>query len=525
MRRKPAGLGMALLLALCLLLSGCGGGGRDEAAIPTRRSSGQGAEEETDEGEQAPAALTSFALAYHAGQSLDPITCGDGAQLQLATLLYEPLFQLDGEFSPQPLLCTGYTVSEDGLVYTLSIRQGVTFSDGSQLEARDVASSLRRAAASQRYGSRLRDIRQVTTRGSDTVVVTLARPNSHLPALLDIPVVKTGTEEDAAPAGTGPYLFITSGEGAFLAANPNWWQGRTLPLERIELVDAKDSDTVLYLFTAREIQVYAADLTRGEAALSGRLDAVDIPTATMQFLGINTRRAALQDQELRRVLRLGIPRETVVEGYLSGHAAPAQFAISPASGDYPAEMETAYSLETYRQSLTALWAAEEEREPLTLTLLVNADSASKTAIAQYLAQSLSVEGLLQVTVEALAWTDYLEALAGGDFDLYYGEVRLTADWDISELIGTGGELNYGGWSAVDTDAMLEACRAGGENAYRNLCRHLREAVPLLPVCFKSASLLTHSGAVENARPTAANIFYNFPDWVLHFAQPAEESAP
>ena len=176
-------------------------------------------------------------------------------------------------------------------------------------------------------------------------------------------------------------------------------------------------------------------------------------------------------------------------------------------------------------SLTALWAAEEEREPLTLTLLVNADSASKPAIAQYLAQSLSVEGLLQVTVEALAWTDYLEALAGGDFDLYYGEVRLTADWDISELIGTGGELNYGGWSAVDTDAMLEACRAGGENAYRNLCRHLREAVPLLPVCFKSDSLLTHSGAVENARPTAANIFYNFPDWVLHFAQPAEESAP
>ena len=516
---------LGLMLALCLALSGCGGPIQMQLDEGEDRTPWQEAEEEEAEEVKTDSGIDRFALAYHEGQTLDPITCGDGAQLQLTTLLYEPLFRLDGNFQPQGVLCTECSASEDGLVYTLTIRQGVTFSDGSTLESSDAAISLRRAMASERYGSRLSGIRQVTTRGSDTLVITLSRPNSRLAALLDIPVIKAGSEEGGVPAGTGPYLFITSGEGAYLSANPDWWQGRALPLERIELVDAKDSDTVLYLFTAREIQVYAADLTRGEAALSGRLDAVDIPTATMQFLGINTRRAALQDQELRRVLRLGIPRETVVEGYLSGHAAPAQFAISPASGDYPAEMETAYSLETYRQSLTALWAAEEEREPLTLTLLVNADSASKTAIAQYLAQSLSVEGLLQVTVEALAWTDYLEALAGGDFDLYYGEVRLTADWDISELIGTGGELNYGGWSAVDTDAMLEACRAGGENAYRNLCRHLREAVPLLPVCFKSDSLLTHSGAVENARPTAANIFYNFPDWVLHFAQPAEESAP
>ena len=142
----------------------------------------QEAEEEQSGEENTDPGIDHFALAYHEGQTLDPITCSDGAQLQLTTLLYEPLFRLDGSFHPQQVLCTGYSVSEDGLVYTLTIRQGVAFSDGSTLEADDAAESLRRAMASERYGSRLNGIRQVAARGSDTLVITLSRPNSRLTA-------------------------------------------------------------------------------------------------------------------------------------------------------------------------------------------------------------------------------------------------------------------------------------------------------------------------------------------------------
>ena len=519
MRGKFCRFLAVLLPVLCLTLSGCTGqltlGAEDQAdTLPWHETE----EELAGDAEETESVLDTFALAYHEGQSLDPITCGDGAQVQLSALLYEPLFQLDAAFVPQSVLCSGYTVSEDGLVYTLDIRQGVAFSDGSFLTAGDVAACLRRAMASQRYGNRLADVRQVSARGDDTVEVTLSRPNSRLPALLDIPVIKAGSEEHT-PIGTGPYLFVTSGEGAYLAANPDWWQGRALPVERIELVDAKDSDTVRYLFTAREIQLYAADLTAGDTALTGRLDTVDIPTAAMQFIGINARREALQDQALRQALQLGIPRETVVEGYLSGHALPAQFPVSPAAAEYPEELEEPYSLEEYRRALTALWTGgESPQQPLTLRLLVNSESAAKSAIAHYLAQSLTVEGIVHVEVEALPWTDYLEALESGDFDLYYGEVRLSADWDISALVGTGGALNYGGWSAVDTDAMLDACRSGKEAARRSFCQHLQAAVPLIPVCFPSDSLLTHSGTVENASPTAANVFYHFSEWTIHLAR-------
>ena len=70
--------------------------------------------------------------------------------------------------------------------------------------------------------------------------------------------------------------------------------------------------------------------------------------------------------------------------------------------------------------------------------------------------------------------------------------------------------------------MLEACRTGGESAERGLYQHLQEAVPLIPVCFKNDSLLTHSGTVENAQPTAADIFYNFPDWRIYLSQTEQE---
>ena len=51
-----------------------------------------------------------------------------------------------------------------------------------------------------------------------------------------------------------------------------------------------------------------------------------------------------------------------------------------------------------------------------------------------------------------------------------------------------------------------------------LCRHLSEQAPILPVCFKSVSMLLPSGAVENAIPTAANPFYNLAQWKIDIAE-------
>ena len=511
MRRNTLAALLALLLLGTLGLTACSGGSElEEQEEPWY------ALEQEEEEEEETIKLTSFALAWHQDQTMDPITCADGIQSYVASLLYEPLFELDGTFQPQSCLCDTYTVSEDGLSWTLHIRSGVAFSDGTQLAAGDVAACLRRALGSQRYGTRLSTVRSVTANSrEEQVVIRLSQPNGNLPALLDIPIVKSGTEEELVPVGTGPYVYITDGSGAYLAANGGWWKGAGHPVDRIELVNAKDDDTVRYLFTSKEIHLYAEELTGDSATLTGRLDCVDVPTATMQYVGVNARREDLSGAAVRRAISAGIDRQKLVDGYLSSHGVPAAAPLHPVSPLYPEDLSSSYSYETWYAAMTEAGLTDGE-DPMTLKLLVNSESSEKVAIAQSIAQSLSAFDLT-VTVESLPREDFLSAVAAGNFDLYYGETRLTADWDVSRLVGTGGSMNYGGWSNTTTDTLLNAFRSSEDQKANavSLYRHLSQEMPLIPVCFKSLSVLTQSGTVENIQSTQSNIYYHFSDLTIH----------
>ena len=143
-----------------------------------------------------------------------------------------------------------------------------------------------------------------------------------------------------------------------------------------------------------------------------------------------------------------------------------------------------------------------------LVLLVNEENSFKQAIANQLAESWTAGGVT-VEVRSLPWEEYAAALSAGDFDLYYGEVRLSADWDLGSLLEPYGALNYGHWSDPETSRLL-AEYAGAEDraaAMRVLCARLRDQAPILPVCFKSTSVLTQAEVVEGLAPTAAEPFY------------------
>ena len=189
------------LLCAALLLSGCASVSApdDEELLPGQSDAGSSASESAE----TPAVLPEeLALPYYPGLSLDPITCPDGVQQTVASLLCEGLFELDEAFSPQPLLCSSYTCDSTGTVYTFSLRSGALFSDGTPLTAADVADTLRRAQSSGRYGARLGDVTSIAA-GDGAVTVTLSAPNAGFPTLLDIPIAKSGTT-DSTPVGTGP---------------------------------------------------------------------------------------------------------------------------------------------------------------------------------------------------------------------------------------------------------------------------------------------------------------------------------
>lgn len=511
---------LALLLAAVLLLSGCAA-----LAEPEEDPDGEWEnyqqflpEEPREEpAEEEPDYPAFFSLPYHRDSTLDPVACGEGIQETVTALLYEPLFRLDGRFQPEPLLCESWEWDETGLVCTLTLRQDVTFSDGSALTAWDAADTLLRAMESERYGYRLRNVASVTANRRGQLVITLAAPDRGLPALLDIPIVKRNTAGQRVPVGTGPYVLVHDGGGDCLQVREDWWQRKSLPAESIPLVHAKDRDTALYLFTTRQVELLTVDPTDDPSLVNGQTQAFSQPTAIMQFIGFNTAEGRLfSNASLRTLFSKGIDRKTLADVQMAKLALAAQFPISPLSPLYPADLETAYSEEDTLSALRA--AGQDTGEKKELVLLVCGEGGFRASSARFIAEKLSVLDW-EIAVVDLPWEEYLAALEAGEFDLYFGEVRLTANWDLSDLAGTEGLLNYGAYSNGTTDAVLQSFAAAEDRteAARLLCSHFQSVAPIAPVCFKNYSVLTHPGVVEGMSPAPSDTFHGLEGWTVHLS--------
>ena len=473
---------LPLLLLPCLLLTGCW----QDAAIVEEEPYPDDITPQKEEVVPLPEALS---LPWYNGVTLDPITCPDGAQQTVAALLYEGLYALDPSFTPHPRLCESAQCNDDATVWTLTLRQNVRFSDGSALRTRDVTASLQRAKASDRYGARLSAVTSVSE-SQGRVVIRLSRPNASLPALLDIPIVKSGTQENAVPTGTGPYTKGSDTDALY--PNDHWWRSVSLPFQEIGLLPCKSEEAAAYAFSSHDVHLLFCDLTGvGGDVASTSGSHTDTDTTILQYLGFNMSRRLFEDDAMRLAISMAVDRSAIVSAYLVGHGAVTQYPINPASPLYPKALERSYTADDCAAAMAELNMADGEGI-YDLTLLVNSENTFKVAAAQGIAQALNQYDF-NVTVNALPWEEYLAALSEGRFDLYYGEYKMTADWDMTPLLYTGGSLNYGGWSDPLTDSLLETCCRADDSsraaALEAVCRRLQSQTPIIPICFKRTSVL------------------------------------
>jgi len=459
--------------------------------------------------------ITAFTLPYLSNQSLDPITCSDGVQQTVGALLYEGLFEVDNTFSFQKVLCGDYNYDAEKFIYSFTLRSGVTFYDGSSLTLADVLATYRRAAESDRYKARFSSVSSMRI-VDNALQISLAKGNSAFPALLDIPIVKSGTEKDEVPAGTGPYLFVTESGEACLLKNSDWWKGTRLPLERIELCGIRDSETAAYLFSSHGISMLVSNLTGTDATVfSSDGDETDSSGTMLLFLGFNTQQAPFNNASVRATLSACLDRTQIVSALLAGHAICTSLPISPQAAICPDEPK-AGDFSAYETALGEAGISADA--PRNMTILVNEENSFKVSIAEYICRQLSCEALT-LDVKKVNWNDYIYALYTRDYDLYLGDIKLTADWDISSLIASYGTLNYMGFYDQTTDNLLAAFLANeNETTAKALCRRFTEMSPIAPLAFRSTTVMTTSGLVEGLSPTAANPFYNFSNWQFRFTK-------
>lgn len=495
---------LALSLAAVVTLSGCSTPA--VAPTPTATPVVTGAIQEKK---------TGFALPCYPAAGFHPITGTNRLNLTLAPLLYRGLFRLDENFQPVEELCREYAVSEDGLVWTFRVTNAA-FSDGSPLTVKEVVSSLNAARKSDRYRERLANLVAVVEE-DETVVVTLSKPCGALPALLDVPIVKE-TDDPNYPLGTGVYYLQGSGEKLTLQAR----SGAATPFAAVPLRAVTASDDLIYAFDAGEIALVDTDLASTNAlGYSGRFETTDYATTALVYVGCNTRTGPCKDALVRQAVARSADREEMVKRLLAGHGIAAELPIHPVTTEYDAKAaaELRYNKETAAELLDqAGWALKDGirakgREQLTLKFIVNQDNTAKAKIAEKLSEELKLLGVV-VTLERLPWEDFTTALKRGDFDLYLGEVVLTADFDPESLLAGG--LNYGGFADEETTRLLAAYQAAmGEErktAAAELWGALARTVPIIPLCFKNGSLLTQWGQVSGAKPTQRDVFAGLENW-------------
>jgi peptide/nickel transport system substrate-binding protein len=181
-------------------------------------------------------------------------------------------------------------------------------------------------------------------------------------------------------------------------------------------------------------------------------------------------------------------------------------------------LESVYSTESFQHAMTA--AGYNEGNTVDVELLVAEGNAFRLSAAKAIAAALSVYDL-NVTVKTLPYWEYIAALQAGNFDFYYGEVRMTPDFNCAALVQTGGSLNYGRFSDAALDAQIATAfttATAPVSANEAMFKSLQSSVPIAPICFKSSSVLLQSGVVDAITPTYSDPFYQLSDWQIHIKE-------
>lgn len=459
-------------------------------------------------------APANFSLPYYPDASLHPITGNNRANMLLSSLVYEGLFELDNTFTAHGVLCSDAYTSEDGLTWTFVLGD-FAFFDGSPVTAVDVVFSLELARSSSLYSGRLTDIQRIVAKEDNTVEITLSQPNAALPCLLDIPIIRD-VGDGSMPLGTGSYSYVEDDGPLRLARQENAPQ--SAPKE-IALVPIDGADDLIYSFDCGNISLVTSDLTGTNVlGYSSGYEIFNYPTTTMLYVGFQTNSGPCKDSLIRQAISRSFDRNTVTNSLLAGHGSATCLPFSPHSTLYDADYEEplAYDPATVELLGAAGCSTGENgqlyigRTALSLTFVVNTDNSFKLAVAEYLTEQLVDLGI-SVDLQKLAWDDYVTALERGTFDLYLGEVTLTADFNLTSLLSTNGPLNYGGYASAEMDALLLELRAAEENvrplSVTAFLELFQTDMPLAPLCFKNHAVLTRWGSISGLNPTRQNPFY------------------
>jgi peptide/nickel transport system substrate-binding protein len=262
--------------------------------------------------------------------TLNPYVFGNEFDRNAFRPVYDSLLDYDlTTYEVVPALVESYEISDDGLTWTLNVRQGVTFHDGSPMTAADVVWSFEQALKPEatRTAPLLSFVESVEAVGDHTVEIALSQPDQLLPhTMIDIRVTPVDyTAYNEAPIGTGPFKFVSWDPNRQLTyeRNEDYWIEELPYLDGLEIRTVPDSSVLVIQLINGEVDLITAAPFGQIAQLvnAGMVTAVPPDDRAMGFYDIilNTQREPFDDPRVRQALSFAIDREAMVRS-LFGYA-------------------------------------------------------------------------------------------------------------------------------------------------------------------------------------------------------------
>lgn len=377
----------------------------------------------------------------------DPHTVEAAGDKEILFNVYEGLMKFDSTGTLNPCLATDVSISDDATQYTFTLREGVTFHDGSEFDAGDVVYSLNRASELM---PELAFIEDVTDNGDNTVTVTLDGPNSEMLSYFTAAIIPedSGDTIGETRIGTGPFIFESyeAGIGIVLVRNENYWNPELPYLDRVTFKVCADMDAGFLELQSGAIDIFPYLTTDKSSQLDTEtFDVLSLGSNMVQGLFLNNAVAPFDDVRVRRALNYAINREEIINLTMDGAGLPLTTAMSPVMGEaYDTSLDGTYDQDIERAQELLAEAGFPNGFDMTITVPSNYLVHVNTAVA--LADQLSAIGV-NATIEQVDWATWLDSVYTNR-EFQSTVICLTSDYAPYDVIsryistGDGNFINY-----------------------------------------------------------------------------------
>ena len=515
----------AVAMAGCMAASLAACGGSASSAASTETSTAASTEAAT--GEESTGTASGFTVQLGSNpETLDPALNNaiDGANTLIT--VFEPLLLIDENNEVIPGQAESYTVSDDGLVWTFTMRDGLKWSDGSDLTAKDFEYSFKRLAAPDTAAPYAETVvgmidgyadatgnpdaggnmttepdfdalNVVASEDGKTLTVTLSYPCAYFDKLAAFaamsPVQQATVEANGDAWCTEPDTYICNGpycisewipsERIVLTKNPNYvggWDSSKIVSDTITLLLLEDSSASYAAYNSGEAQLVKDVPTDEIPSLTKAEDGGDFYVDTIlgtYYLSLNDQKEPFNDVNVRKALSLAIDRDYVANTIMQGTYTPAYNLVGPGIVDesgmfydnanggktYISDDYEA-NLEAAKQALADAGYPNGEGFP-TIEYSTN-DAGYHTPVAEYLQQAWGELGIT-VNINKVEWASFTPLRRAGDYDASRnGWVMDYNDpSNMIELFTTGNGNNDGKYSSADFDAAVEASKVADKSVH------------------------------------------------------------